>query len=71
MRDVEVELGPCPPLHFVLKLEGLGPLGAAKWPDPSTDWGRLYSIGFRWVICVAHAVLATNLLRWSFSKGSN
>lgn len=52
LRDVSLELRPCSPLHFVLRLEGVGPLGAAKLPGPSTDWQRLSSSGFRWVICV-------------------
>jgi hypothetical protein len=52
LRDVEPELWHGPPLHFVLRFEGLGPLGAAKWPDASTDWERLSLIGFRRVICV-------------------
>jgi hypothetical protein len=51
LRDVPLELRPCSPLHFVLRLEGVWPLGAAKLPGPSTDWQRLSSSGFRWVIC--------------------
>jgi Tyrosine phosphatase family len=53
LRGVEAELCHGPPLHFVLRLEGLEPLGGAEWPDKSTDWQRLSSIGFRWVICAA------------------
>ena len=70
LRDVRGRVGPGPPLHFVLRLEGVGPLGAAEWPDQSTDWQRLSSSGFRGDLW-ARITLATILVHWSFLKGSN
>jgi Tyrosine phosphatase family len=48
---VECQLGDGHPLHFVLKVEKHGTLGAARWPGAEMDWKRMSSIGFRWVIC--------------------
>jgi hypothetical protein len=51
LKETNCEFGHSHPLHFVLKLPGLGPIGAARYPQAVTDWNRLASIGFRWVIC--------------------
>jgi hypothetical protein len=51
LEGVECELGDGHPLHFVLNVEKHGTLGAARWPGAETDWKRMSSIGFRWVIC--------------------
>ena len=51
LDGVQCELGDGDPLHFVLKVEKHGMLGAARLPDAATDWKRMSSIGFRWVIC--------------------
>jgi hypothetical protein len=51
LNGVEHELGHGFPLHFVLRLEKHGTLGAARWPGLDMDWRRMSTIGFRWVIC--------------------
>ena len=55
LKGVQTEFWHGTQLHFVLKLEKLGPLGAAPWPGEEMDWVRLSSIGFRWVICLCTA----------------
>ena len=66
LKGVECELCDGTPLHFVLKFETLGPLGAAQVPSQLTDWKELSSIGFRWLICPSSKIRVTILLRWSF-----
>jgi hypothetical protein len=51
LKGVQCELEDGPPLHFVLKVERHGVLGAARWPGLEMDWKRMSSVGFRWVIC--------------------
>jgi hypothetical protein len=52
LNGLKCELGDGHPLHFVLSVEKHGMLGAARWPSAETDWKRMSSIGFRWVICI-------------------
>jgi hypothetical protein len=51
LDGVEYELRDGDPIHFVLKVENYGTLGVARRPEPVTDWNRISSTGFRWVIC--------------------
>jgi protein tyrosine/serine phosphatase len=51
LQGVQCEIDDGRPLHFVLDLGKRGLLGAARFPVPGTNWKKLSTRGFRWVIC--------------------